>query len=86
MHMWARHFASGDFNNRANYNMSSIEAYAGLHFRFDRLGFIYNRTLADIPKQNTGLEADTTYDETIYSIQATFDMGESLWGILGSLF
>lgn len=88
MHMWARHFASGDFNDRANYNMSSVEAYAGLYFQFDRLGlgFSYNRAMTDIPKQKTGLEDDTAYDETIYSIQATFDMGESLWGILGNLF
>lgn len=88
MHMWARHFSSGDFNDRANYQMTAIEMYAGLYFQFDRLGLglSYNRSQTDIPKSRTGLEADTGYDETIYSIQATFDMGESLWGILGSLF
>jgi hypothetical protein len=88
MHIWGRHHSSGAFDDRSDYQMGTFEGFAGVYFQFDRLGLglSYNRAMANIPKDKTGLEADTAYDETIFSLQATFDMGASLWGILGSLF
>jgi hypothetical protein len=65
-----------------------MEAFGGLYFQFDRLGLgiTYTHSSAEIPKAKTGLEADTPYNESIFSVQGTFDMGDSLWNILGSLF
>lgn len=88
MHLWGRNFASGDFSDRVSYQMSTTEYFGGLYFQFDRLGLglSYSQAAGKIPKGDTGLNSDTPYNEGIYSLQITFDMGQSLWQILGRLF
>lgn len=85
---WGRHFSSGPFSARANYDVAGIEYFGGLYFRFDRLGvgLSYSNQVSEIDRSDTGLESNTPYNETVYSIQFTFDMGESLWQLMGRLF
>lgn len=87
-HLWGRHYASGEFSDRASYQMNNLEYYGGLYYKFDRLGLglQYTTSSGTIGKADTGLNSDTPYKESIYSVQFTFDMGESLWKILGGLF
>jgi hypothetical protein len=85
---WGRHFSSGPFSGRTNYNMAGIEYFGGLYFRFDRLGvgLSYSNQVSEIDRSDTGLRSNTPYNETLYSVQFTFDMGESLWQLMGRLF
>jgi hypothetical protein len=87
-HEWGRNFSSGAFDNRVSYQMDAMEYFAGLYFRFDRLGLglAYSQQPAKIQKRYSGLNTSTPYNESMYSLQITYDTGETLWAILGSLF
>jgi hypothetical protein len=85
---WGRHFSSGSFSSRTNYNLAGLEYFGGLYFKFDRLGvgLTYSNQISEIDRSDTGLESNTPYNESLVSLQFTFDMGESLWQLLGRLF
>lgn len=88
MQMWARHYSSGAFSDRINYQFYELEYFGGVYFQFDRLGLgiVYSHASADVGKSSTGMEANTPYAESTFMLQGTFDMGASLWGILSNLF
>ncbi|MBK8201276.1 MAG: hypothetical protein IPK68_02735 [Bdellovibrionales bacterium] len=86
--MWGRHFATGAFSDRTSYAFQAIDYFGGLNYQFGRLGvgLIYFTSSAVIDKTHTGLESDTSLESSMISLQFTFNMGETLWQILGGLF
>ena len=88
MQVWARHYSSGSFAGRTNYNFGGLEYFGGFYWRFDRLGvgLTYSNQNARISREDTGLTVDSPYREHLFGVQFTFDMGDSLFGLLGRLF
>ncbi|MBK7845427.1 MAG: hypothetical protein IPJ71_17410 [Bdellovibrionales bacterium] len=86
--MWGRHFATGAFSDRVSYAFQAVDYFGGLNYQFGRLGvgLIYFTSSAVIDKSHTGLESDTSLQSSMISLQFTFNMGETLWQILGGLF
>ncbi|NJL23713.1 MAG: hypothetical protein HC902_00030 [Calothrix sp. SM1_5_4] len=85
---WGRHFTTGDLSHRISYQLNGLEYFGGLYFRFERLGIglAYSNQRSEIGKDDSGLNSNTPYDENLYSLQLTYDVGESLWSILSNLF
>jgi hypothetical protein len=86
--LWARHYATGPFSGRSTYNFNSVDYFAGLHYQFGRLGvgLTYSMSSAEISKEHTGLNSDTPYNDSMISLQFTFNTGETLWQMIKSLF
>lgn len=87
-HLFGRHITTGDFSAKTEYSMPAVDYFAGIYFEFGRvgLGLSYSRSFSEISKDKTGLESNSAYDESVVSLQITFNTSETLWQILGGIF